>query len=204
MTEPGDGGRPSFRPRVLPVETVAYRSELLWIGGFRCPADHPLFVDSGPASAHFFSPSTIPATSTAARGSARRATSAIALYVEETSLRILERLLRRIYTGRDETPGWPVGEPSRAPATERSWNPPRPSWPTGSRPHCRWRRSRGGGGQLRSSPLPHLPRGDRDLAPRQPEPAPAPASLALLSGEGEITDIALELGHSSYFPLRLA
>src|SRR5262249_50593481 len=38
----------------LPVESVAYRSDHVWIGRFRCPPRHPLFVDSGPASAHLF------------------------------------------------------------------------------------------------------------------------------------------------------
>src|SRR5262249_47110115 len=28
--------------------------DLVWIGRFRCPPRHPLFVDSGPASAHLF------------------------------------------------------------------------------------------------------------------------------------------------------
>ena len=41
-------------PRVLPVESIAYRGDLVWIGRFRCPPRHPLFADSGPASAHLF------------------------------------------------------------------------------------------------------------------------------------------------------
>jgi AraC family transcriptional regulator len=54
MAESAIGGSHSFRPRLLPVETLAYRSESVWIGSFHCPTNHPLFVDSGPASAHLF------------------------------------------------------------------------------------------------------------------------------------------------------
>lgn len=43
-----------FEPRVTPVEELVFRSRLAWIGRFECPADHRLFEDSGPASAHFF------------------------------------------------------------------------------------------------------------------------------------------------------
>jgi AraC-like DNA-binding protein len=54
MTAPAVTANGSFHPRVLPVETLVYRSDVLWIGRFRCPAGHPLFADSGPASAHLF------------------------------------------------------------------------------------------------------------------------------------------------------
>jgi AraC-like DNA-binding protein len=36
------------------VDEVVFRSDLVWIGRFRCPPDHPLFVDSGPAASHHF------------------------------------------------------------------------------------------------------------------------------------------------------
>src|SRR5262249_42685178 len=53
VSPPAAAPRP-LAPRVLPVESVAYRSDHVWIGRFRCPPRHPLFVDSGPASAHLF------------------------------------------------------------------------------------------------------------------------------------------------------
>lgn len=37
-----------------PVETMLFRSDLLAVGKFRCPATHPLFRDSGPCSHHTF------------------------------------------------------------------------------------------------------------------------------------------------------
>lgn len=43
-----------FSPRVLPVESLAYRSERLWVGSFRCAPSSEWFADSGPASAHLF------------------------------------------------------------------------------------------------------------------------------------------------------
>jgi AraC family transcriptional regulator len=54
MTPPPTAAPRGLAPRVLPVESVAYRSDLVWIGRFRCPPRHPLFVDCGPASAHLF------------------------------------------------------------------------------------------------------------------------------------------------------
>jgi AraC family transcriptional regulator len=35
-------------PDPLPVERVLFQSELVRVGAFRCPVDHPLFADSGP------------------------------------------------------------------------------------------------------------------------------------------------------------
>jgi AraC-like DNA-binding protein len=37
-----------------PVETLLFRSDIVAAGRFRCPADHPLFRDSGPCSHHTF------------------------------------------------------------------------------------------------------------------------------------------------------
>ena len=37
-----------------PVETLLFRSDLLAVGTFRCPASHQLFRDSGPCSHHTF------------------------------------------------------------------------------------------------------------------------------------------------------
>jgi AraC-like DNA-binding protein len=44
----------ALEPRITAVEDLLFRSPLVWIGHFRCPPDHPLFADSGPASAHLF------------------------------------------------------------------------------------------------------------------------------------------------------
>ena len=37
-----------------PVETLLYSSDIVAMGTFRCPADHPLFHDSGPCTHHTF------------------------------------------------------------------------------------------------------------------------------------------------------
>lgn len=37
-----------LRPEPLPVERLLFDSALVRVGAFRCPADHPLFADSGP------------------------------------------------------------------------------------------------------------------------------------------------------------
>ena len=37
-----------------PVETLLFRSDVVAVGKFRCPATHPLFRDSGPCSHHTF------------------------------------------------------------------------------------------------------------------------------------------------------
>ena len=37
-----------------PVETLLYASDVVAMGTFRCPADHPLFRDSGPCTHHTF------------------------------------------------------------------------------------------------------------------------------------------------------
>ena len=37
-----------------PVESLLYRSDVIAVGKFRCPAAHPLFRDSGPCSYHTF------------------------------------------------------------------------------------------------------------------------------------------------------
>ncbi len=47
--------------RLKPVETLIFRSDVVAIGKFRCPADHPLFRDSGPCTNHVF---VFPRTST--------------------------------------------------------------------------------------------------------------------------------------------
>jgi AraC-like DNA-binding protein len=44
-----------------PVESLLYRSDVIAVGKFRCPAAHPLFRDSGPCSYHTFA---FPRTST--------------------------------------------------------------------------------------------------------------------------------------------
>ena len=40
--------------RLKPVETLLFRSDVIAVGKFRCPASHPLFRDSGPCSHHTF------------------------------------------------------------------------------------------------------------------------------------------------------
>jgi AraC-like DNA-binding protein len=40
--------------RLKPVETLLFRSDVVAVGRFRCPATHPLFRDSGPCSHHTF------------------------------------------------------------------------------------------------------------------------------------------------------
>jgi len=40
--------------RLKPVETLLFRSDVVAIGKFRCPATNPLFFDSGPCSHHTF------------------------------------------------------------------------------------------------------------------------------------------------------
>jgi AraC-like DNA-binding protein len=40
--------------RLKPVEALLFRSDVLAVGKFRCPADHDLFRDSGPCSHHTF------------------------------------------------------------------------------------------------------------------------------------------------------
>ncbi len=40
--------------RLKPVETLLFRSEVVAVGKFRCPATHLLFRDSGPCSHHTF------------------------------------------------------------------------------------------------------------------------------------------------------
>ncbi|HSP14086.1 MAG TPA: AraC family transcriptional regulator [Thermoanaerobaculia bacterium] len=37
-----------------PVERLLFRSDIVAIGSFRCPASHPLFADSGPCTHHTF------------------------------------------------------------------------------------------------------------------------------------------------------
>ena len=37
-----------------PIETLLFSSDVVAIGKFRCPADHPLFCDSGPCTHHTF------------------------------------------------------------------------------------------------------------------------------------------------------
>jgi AraC-like DNA-binding protein len=39
---------------VLPVEQILYSSGIAHVGAFRCPADNPLFRDSGPTRNHIF------------------------------------------------------------------------------------------------------------------------------------------------------
>ena len=40
--------------RLKPVEALLFRSDVVAVGKFRCPATHPLFRDSGPCSHHTF------------------------------------------------------------------------------------------------------------------------------------------------------
>ena len=40
--------------RLKPVETLLFRSDIVAVGRFRCPANHQLFRDSGPCSHHTF------------------------------------------------------------------------------------------------------------------------------------------------------
>ncbi|HKO54527.1 MAG TPA: AraC family transcriptional regulator [Thermoanaerobaculia bacterium] len=47
-----------------PVETVRFHGEIVALGGFRCPASHPLFRDSGPCNSNTF---VFPRTMTAIR-----------------------------------------------------------------------------------------------------------------------------------------
>jgi AraC family transcriptional regulator len=50
--------------RLKPVETLLFRSDVVAVGKFRCPASNPLFRDSGPCSHHTF---VFPRTVTAIR-----------------------------------------------------------------------------------------------------------------------------------------
>lgn len=43
-----------FEIRLKPVETLLFRSDIVGVGRFRCPASHQLFRDSGPCSHHTF------------------------------------------------------------------------------------------------------------------------------------------------------
>lgn len=52
-----------------PVETLLFRSDLVALGTFRCPATHPLFRDSGPCTHHTI---VFPRTSTVIRHSGGR------------------------------------------------------------------------------------------------------------------------------------
>lgn len=47
-----------------PVESLLFRSDVVAVGSFRCPATHPLFRDSGPCNSHTF---VFPRTMTAIR-----------------------------------------------------------------------------------------------------------------------------------------
>jgi AraC family transcriptional regulator len=42
----------SLQPHLTDVERLSFCGDVVAIGGFRCPADHPLFVDSGPTSGY--------------------------------------------------------------------------------------------------------------------------------------------------------
>jgi AraC family transcriptional regulator len=46
---PDNRGMP-LQPRITEVERLLFRSDTVAVGAFRCPARHPLYVDSGPAS----------------------------------------------------------------------------------------------------------------------------------------------------------
>jgi AraC-like DNA-binding protein len=48
-----DGAVP-LEIRLKPVETLLFRSDIVGVGRFRCPASHQLFRDSGPCSHHTF------------------------------------------------------------------------------------------------------------------------------------------------------
>lgn len=51
----------SLNPTVTEVERLFYCGDVVAIGGFRCPSDHPLFADSGPTSGYLM---VFPRTST--------------------------------------------------------------------------------------------------------------------------------------------
>jgi len=59
----------TLTPRITPVDELVYRSPTVWIGRFRCAPEHPLFHDSGPASAHLF---VFPRSSVRIRHAGRR------------------------------------------------------------------------------------------------------------------------------------
>ncbi len=40
--------------QLKPIETLLFSSDVVAIGKFRCPADHPMFPDSGPCTHHTF------------------------------------------------------------------------------------------------------------------------------------------------------
>ena len=40
--------------RLKPVETLLFRTDIVAVGKFRCPVNHPLFRDSGPCTHHTF------------------------------------------------------------------------------------------------------------------------------------------------------
>lgn len=44
----------TMQVEVKPVEKLLYSSDVVAMGTFRCPADHPLFSDSGPCTHHTF------------------------------------------------------------------------------------------------------------------------------------------------------
>jgi len=58
-----------LRPRITCVDELVYRSPSVWIGRFHCAPEHPLFRDSGPASAHLF---VFPRSSVRIRHAGRR------------------------------------------------------------------------------------------------------------------------------------
>lgn len=58
-----------LQPRITSVDELVYRSAAVWIGRFRCAPEHPLFRDSGPASAHLF---VFPRSSVRIRHAGRR------------------------------------------------------------------------------------------------------------------------------------
>ncbi len=37
-----------------PIDRIVYSTDLVWIGAFRCPLDHPQFTDSGPIAKYCF------------------------------------------------------------------------------------------------------------------------------------------------------
>jgi AraC-like DNA-binding protein len=47
-------GMVALEIRLKPVEALLFRSDVVAVGKFRCPATHPLFRDSGPCSHHTF------------------------------------------------------------------------------------------------------------------------------------------------------
>ena len=67
-----------------PVEALLFRSDVVAVGKFRCPATHPLFRDSGPCSHHTF---VFPRTVTGIRHAGGASFTGLASTGEDASVR---------------------------------------------------------------------------------------------------------------------